>query len=236
VSGANRISGPRISAKQAALLREVRAKYRRSRPFDKNAATIADTRRVLIGRYGDCIPESEQAAADLTFVARVYDGARFGKFIRFRAPWFVPHIDTAIAEAATQPRATPVEISRHFDLGFKERAERGIRNLPPADVAGDDLKRRKAERKLEMARERNRRARAKAREMSGGQTRKQYLANSLTGAKPWEAMGISRASWYRMPKEQRVFGETGTDTPPLYRVASRNLSHGVADISNRLAA
>ena len=30
--------------------------------------------------------------------------------------------------------------------------------------------------------------------------RKQYLANALTQSKPWEALGMSRATWYRKGK------------------------------------
>jgi predicted DNA-binding transcriptional regulator AlpA len=30
--------------------------------------------------------------------------------------------------------------------------------------------------------------------------RAEYLANSITRAKPWEALGVSRATWYRMGK------------------------------------
>ena len=30
--------------------------------------------------------------------------------------------------------------------------------------------------------------------------RAEYLANSITRAKPWEAFGVSRATWYRMGK------------------------------------
>lgn len=32
--------------------------------------------------------------------------------------------------------------------------------------------------------------------------REQYLASSLTRAKPWEAMGMSRATWYRKGKPE----------------------------------
>lgn len=30
--------------------------------------------------------------------------------------------------------------------------------------------------------------------------REQYLANAISRAKPWEALGISRATWYRKGK------------------------------------
>jgi hypothetical protein len=32
--------------------------------------------------------------------------------------------------------------------------------------------------------------------------REQYLASALTRAKPWEAMGMSRATWYRKGKPE----------------------------------
>jgi len=32
------------------------------------------------------------------------------------------------------------------------------------------------------------------------QPREEYLANALTRTKPWEAMGISRATWYNRGK------------------------------------
>ena len=32
--------------------------------------------------------------------------------------------------------------------------------------------------------------------------REEYLANALTRTKPWEALGISRATWYRRGKPE----------------------------------
>jgi len=32
------------------------------------------------------------------------------------------------------------------------------------------------------------------------QPRADYEANSLTSSKPWESLGVSRATWYRMGK------------------------------------
>lgn len=36
------------------------------------------------------------------------------------------------------------------------------------------------------------------------QPRADYLANSLTRSKPWERLGISRATWYRRGKPEPV--------------------------------
>lgn len=34
--------------------------------------------------------------------------------------------------------------------------------------------------------------------------RAEYLANSLSRSKPWEALGVSRATWYRMGKPNQT--------------------------------
>ena len=106
-----------------------------------------------------------------------------------------------------------------------------------ADVAGDDLKRRRAERKMEMARERNRRMRAKAREMCGALSRKEHLANSWTATKPWEALGISRRTWERRKAADKAAKlVASTDTPPPIGKRHATCDTWVADISERLAA
>lgn len=38
--------------------------------------------------------------------------------------------------------------------------------------------------------------------------REQYLANALTRTKPWEALGMSRATWYRRGKPEGKAAET----------------------------
>jgi predicted ArsR family transcriptional regulator len=49
------------------------------------------------------------------------------------------------------------------------------------------------------------------------QPRADYLAGSLTRAKPWEALGMSRATWYRKGKPMAPTEGSGTaeggDTP-----------------------
>lgn len=37
------------------------------------------------------------------------------------------------------------------------------------------------------------------------QPRDEYLANSISKAKPWEELGISRATWYRRGKPDQSF-------------------------------
>lgn len=44
------------------------------------------------------------------------------------------------------------------------------------------------------------------------QPRADYLANSISRAKPWEALGMSRATWYRLGKPERPIKELKTAT------------------------
>lgn len=45
------------------------------------------------------------------------------------------------------------------------------------------------------------------------QPREEYLANALTRSKPWEAMGISRATWYRHGKPTPPIPEPAAPSP-----------------------
>lgn len=36
------------------------------------------------------------------------------------------------------------------------------------------------------------------------QPREEYLANALSRSKPWEALGMSRATWYRRGKPEHL--------------------------------
>lgn len=49
--------------------------------------------------------------------------------------------------------------------------------------------------------DRRHREREKARRRANGaQSREEYLAGSISRQKPWEALGMSRAKWYRLGK------------------------------------
>lgn len=45
------------------------------------------------------------------------------------------------------------------------------------------------------------------------QPRPEYLANSLSRQKPWEALGMSRATWYRRGKPMPPSPENPADSP-----------------------
>ena len=88
---------------------------------------------------------------------------------------------------------SPRVLGNRLNLRDRERQQYGIRHIRPIDVSDEELiDRRKAKAR---ARERQRRLK------SGGRSREDYLANSLSRQKPWLAQGMSRARWYRLKRE-----------------------------------
>ncbi|SFI75440.1 MULTISPECIES: replication protein [unclassified Pseudomonas] len=63
---------------------------------------------------------------------------------------------------------------------------------------------------LGMAQERDRSRHEVRRRAAGSVDRQTYLKNSLSRQKPWESLGMSRASWYRAGKPEAPEVETGS--------------------------
>ncbi len=93
-------------------------------------------------------------------------------------------------------RAKPVgadQVAGMICVSFAERQALGLRTIGACDVS-------KAERSAaaaEAKREKDRRRQAEKRRAEGRVDRQTYLENSLSAQKPWEALGISRAKYYR---------------------------------------
>ncbi|EAY3929531.1 replication protein [Salmonella enterica] len=68
----------------------------------------------------------------------------------------------------------------------------------------------------DMAKERDRKRKEATRRASGAIDRETYESQSLARQKPWEALGMSRAKWYRLGKPMPAEGETG---PSVYQAA-----------------
>jgi len=68
----------------------------------------------------------------------------------------------------------------------------------------------------DMAKERHRKRETERRRKAGAVDRETYESQSLSRQKPWEALGMSRAKWYRMGKPMPAESETG---PCVYQAA-----------------
>jgi hypothetical protein len=83
-----------------------------------------------------------------------------------------------------------------LNLTDAERTQARVTTIGSVDVSKEERAKRRRERKR-LRKERKRRAK-------GALPRERYLANSLSRQSPWEAAGMSRATWYR----QRKMGAT----------------------------
>jgi hypothetical protein len=197
-------------ARVKARLAENAKRYKRNqagrrKSFSMVAVLIKDVRRVLRLRDGRVLPDTELAVFDLKLLAWLMAHRRGGErvfrnVVALEAPWLDgPKCDRMWAEAIAKTRApTPIEISEYLELTWDERCEAGVRNVPAIDAKGDDLRKRKADRRRQLDRERQRRRRRRAKQ--DAMSREEYVARALSTARPWEDERISRRTWYRRRK------------------------------------
>ncbi|WP_316176247.1 hypothetical protein [Bradyrhizobium sp. SZCCHNRI1073] len=117
------------------------------------------------------------------------------RWIEVWAPWMSVK---AASELAAQVIANPQRwkadpLAWRLRLTFEDRTMLGITTIGAIDMnKAARTKRRKAADRERKARERR---------TKGAKPRKAYLEQSLARAKPWQAEGISRATWYRRRRE-----------------------------------
>jgi len=100
---------------------------------------------------------------------------------------------TIIDEARATPRQMESDaLARWLGLTYGVREKLGITTIGAIDVS-------KSERKA-LRKERNRQAKERRRRDQGAKPRAEYLAQSLSRLRPWQAMGISRSTWERRRK------------------------------------
>ena len=101
--------------------------------------------------------------------------------------------EDVIEEAQATPKASNADdMARWLQLDYETRQLLGVTTIGACDVNKRERRRRRRERNR-LSKERQRRAR-------GAKLRSEYEGNSVSRAKPWEAFGISRKTWYKRQK------------------------------------
>jgi hypothetical protein len=168
--------------------RELNALARLRYPDGKRDYVVPDT---PTGRH--------LAIAIITHRRRPDDKQRWiDQFCRERAPWLDPdEIDF------TRLRPNKAQhLGDQLMLTAAERSRLGITTIAPCDVTAEQRVALRRERKRERERERRRKLRAAA----GCTPREEYEARSKARTRPWEAVGVSKRTWYR----RRQRGGTST--------------------------
>lgn len=174
---------------------------RKSAPYDPNNRRIRELSKLAKERYPDgcgdyVLPDTpvgqRLAVALITHLACA--GPRksrwLSNFCAARVPWLDP--DEIDVTQLHPDRAQ--ELGNLLQLTAAVRDELHITTIAPCDQTPEQRAALRKERKRLRDRERRRAQRQAARRM----TRAAYLAaNSVSKTKPWLALGISRATWFR---------------------------------------
>ena len=174
---------------------------------------FGDLQRLIRWRYGHTLPNDDAGTEDLVeLLLPISLGNnpedRMRRAIEIWAPWVSPsvatdviHLVNSIPTRKRRPPGNVLGARMCYTLADHQRLM--LRTIRPCDVSDEEL--------TEWRKKRSRDRKAEKRRQSGAKTRQQYLATSKSRLKPWEAEGISRATWYRR-RETSVSHINFTDT------------------------
>jgi hypothetical protein len=193
---------------QQALRREHKIARRRRRngkqPFSMPAVRCAELNKLFRARYGLVLPDDDAGRADARIMAHHLAGMsgdprrRINNWLGVHAPWLTgTERDKLLAEIQDRRRRWRGEkLAQLMRLTEVERRRLAITTIGSIDVTRAERAKRRKQAKRD--------AIAAARRASGTKPRKEWLAaHSLTRTKPWEALKMSRASWYRAGKPRQ---------------------------------
>jgi hypothetical protein len=162
----------------------------------------AEIDRELSDRYGALVlPDDDSARDDIELMLHHLarragePGRRIAEWLGLRAPWFAG-IERAIMveRVLAQPLKFKADtLAKRLGLTAERRARLKIRTIGAIDQTAAERKAASKQRKLEAKRNRRR--------TEGVKPRPKYLATSVERAKPWEAEGLSRRTWYRRQRK-----------------------------------
>lgn len=171
-------------------------------PLDRRIAyfRLCELERIFASRYGQILPDDDAGRCDLRFAFHHiahHTGDVVGKMVRWSrrwAPWLPPTGARLIAkDIAENPRRwKAATLGWALRLTYAERQRLRIKTIAAIDMTKAEAKRLREQRKVERNREKRR--------QDGIMPRQEYQTTSLSRTKPWEAEGISRATWYRRRK------------------------------------
>ena len=119
---------------------------------------------------------------------------RIPAWLSLWTPWMsLTEVQALTTKVIAKPiRWSADKLGKRLNLTEAERQRLKITTIGAADVDKAERLARRNERKRLREQERRRAA--------GAKTRTEYEAQSISRSKPWETLGISRRTWYRLGK------------------------------------
>jgi hypothetical protein len=187
---------------------EIALRYDRKRDVERvsmAALRVADLKKLFYARYGRLLPDDDAGRDDAFVMAqhlakRPNPERRIPAWLSLNCPW-MSQVDAQklTARAITKPiRWRADKLAKRLNLMEAERQRLRITTIGAVDLDQAERTKRRKEAK--------RQAMAAARRAKGATPRAEYEAKSVSQTKPWEAIGISRASWYRRHRQTRETG------------------------------
>lgn len=160
------------------------------------ALRMSDLATLYRSRWGTTLPDDDSGRDDLKVAINhlaclAHPRGHIANWIEVWAPWLTSAEQAEIVQPIlANPRRWKADaLAWAMHLTMEERTVLGITTIGAIDLnKGARTKRRK---------QRDRERKAKQRRSKGMKPRKVYEQQALTNAKPWEAEGISRRTWYR---------------------------------------
>lgn len=189
---------------------------RRSRrsPMQLVGLRLNDLARLFRGRYGHVLPDDDAGRDDLIVAVNhlaclPHPQKPIDRWLEIWAPWLtMKERRQIVGDALASPQRWKADaLAWRLRLTAADRRTLGITTIGAIDESRAMRTKRR--------RERERQRKEQIRRAQGAKPRKTYKAQSVSKAKPWEAEGISRASWYRRrsrPDETTPQDETGPVT------------------------
>ena len=191
-----------VSRKADALRLERRLEARRKgkKAYPIAALRLRDLKKIIAHRYVKLISDTRDGRALIVAVANHYAALRCSRdplnlierFVLDFAPWMKSVDIEALCFGRSNSMPSADNLARMISLDYATRTELGITTIGACDFP-------KSWR--EKQRKDNDRARSAQRRRLAGAT---PHADSLLRTRPWEAVGVSRATYYR---NQRRYGD-----------------------------
>jgi hypothetical protein len=194
---------PRQGLAQAARhRRRQRRKRRSSKPWNRCIATARQIKCWLEYAYPQRrLPDDDagrdDAALMLAYLAHgPHSTTKMEAFVDGWCPWMEPGERQALLQETARsrpPRFTADALAQRLGVTYSVRQFLGLTLIGSIDVDKQERERLRRARD----RERGRQRKELMRRAKGAKPRQQYLAGSLSQAKPWDVEGVSRRTWYR---------------------------------------
>jgi hypothetical protein len=178
-----------------------KGKPRRKQPRPSIASLrVSELSRLFTRRYGEILPDDDAGRDDAQIMCHHLAALagdprpRVMGFIELRCPWMpIAEAKAMLLQTIDKPRRWRADkLAWRLRLTHADRTTLKITTIGSIDKAKSQRWHERQER-ARLAKEERRRA-------AGAKARADYEATALSRKKPWAALGMSRASWYRTGK------------------------------------